>query len=103
MQDSKKASFVNATSGLEAYNYKSGKKSWVPCDPLAFAAALDASIVAKSEDVWCSVETADASKRGQTYFGNQQHSNTKEGSKICRVHQVNIQQFADMLDLATNM
>ena len=103
MQDSKQASFVNATSALEAY--KSGKKSWVPCDPLAFAAALDASIVSKTEDVWCSVETADASKRGQTYFRDQQHSDNDHegGSKICRVHQVNVQQFADMLDLATNM
>ena len=100
MQDSKQASFVNATSALEAY--KSGKKSWVPCDPLAFAAALDASIVSKSEDIWCSVETADASKRGQTYFRDHQHSDNQGGSKICRVHQVNVQGFADRLDLATN-
>ena len=79
----------------------------MPCDPLAFAAALDNSVVLESEDVCCYVETADASKRGQTYFAS--HDPEKSGQplgksdgKVCRVKTVDVSTFADMLDTATD-
>ena len=97
---------MNATSGLDSY--QSSKKTWVPCDPLAFAAALDESIVLEREHVHCTVETADASKRGQTYFASHESSESGQplgnsSGDVCRIKNVNVKTFTDVLDMATNV
>ena len=104
VQGTRKAEFITAICGLDSSEQT--EESWVPCDPLAFAAALDASIVTAADDVRCTVEVTDAESRGQTRFDapdtaskhSEQHSNS---GLVHRVKKVNLDRFAELLDAST--
>lgn len=101
VQATRGATFVNAICGLETY--KDGKKKWVPCDPLAFAAVLDHSLVREHHDVCCVVEIEDVSRRGRTCFSNTGGPDKCKGGVVRRVNTVDIVMFERMLDVATNL
>ena len=107
LQDSRRAQFSTAICGLESFETK--QEGWVPCDPLAFAAALDSCIVTAADDVLCKVEIADAKKRGQTLFENvsdQGIRNSEMHSEctgiVCKVSKVILDTFAALLDASTD-
>lgn len=76
---------------------------------MAFAAALDASIVTAANDVQCKVETDHSSRRGQTSFdrlsaegsGPPVQQSTYTGT-ICLVSKVNVDMVAAMLTASTD-
>ena len=103
MQDSNKARFVTAICGLESVG--STQEGWVPCDPLAVAAALDSSVITGANDVLCKVEIKDPDKRGQTCF----HKLAEEpkilglcGYMVSKVTQVDTDVFAAMMKVSTD-
>lgn len=79
---------------------------WVPCDPLAFAAALDSSVVLEAADVVCKVETADPDKRGQTSFekvvAEEERSAAHSGHTLSKVIKINVDMFAAMIKASTD-
>jgi len=100
LQDSDKARFVSAICDLESVVLKQ-EEGWVPCDPLAVAAALDSSVITGATDVLCKVETKDTDRRGQTYF----HKIAEEpkiselcGYMVSRVTQVDANVFSAMME-----
>lgn len=104
LQDSNKARFVSAICDLESVASKQEEK-WVPCDPLAVAAALDNSVITGATDVLCKVEIKDPDKRGQTYF----HKTAEElktselcGYMVSRVTQVDTDVFSAMMKVSTD-
>lgn len=103
-KDSNKARFVSAICDLESVASKQEEK-WVPCDPLAVAAALDSSVITGATDVLCKVEIKDPDKRGQTYF----HKTAEElrtsevcGYMVSRVTQVDTDVFSAMMKVSTD-
>ena len=105
MQGTRKAEFITAICGLKSS--EETKDSWVPCDPLAFATALDAPIVTAADNVRCTVEVTDAESRGQTHFdapdAASKHSEQHNNSGIVhRVRKVSVDRFAELLDAGTN-
>ena len=102
-QDTRSAHFTNAILGLK--KYQTSRELWVPCDPLAFAVAFHEQLVLKSQDVFCSVETADAKTRGRTSFLGEEavHAVGKAGGVVCKVDAVDVDMFAKLLDQATDV
>ena len=83
-------------------DHQTSQKPWVPCDPLAFAAALHDKVVLKSEAVYCTVETVDKKKRGQTYF-HRHGALTTTGGMVHKVDTVDADLYAEMLQNATDI
>ena len=79
---------------------------WVPCDPLAFAAALDSSVIVEAADVACKVETKNPDKRGQTSFekvmAGEERSAAHSGHVLSKVSQINVEMFAAMIKAGTD-
>jgi len=99
LQDSNRARFVSAVCDLESVGSKQ-EEGWVPCDPLAVAAALDSSVITDATDVLCKVETKDTDKRGQTYFhklGGELKTSELCGYMVSRVTQVDADVFSAMM------
>lgn len=79
---------------------------WVPCDPLAFAAALDSSVIVEAADVVCKVETRSPDKRGQTSFekvmAGEERSPAHNGHMLSKVSQIDVDMFAAMITAGTD-
>lgn len=104
LQDSNKARFVSAICDLESVGSKQ-EEGWVPCDPLAVAAALDSSIITGAIDVLCRVEIKNPDKRGQTYFHNlAEELKTSEfcGYMVSKVTKVDTNLFSAMMKVSTD-
>ncbi|KAA6425703.1 MAG: hypothetical protein FRX49_04600 [Trebouxia sp. A1-2] len=103
-KDSNKARFVSAICDLESVGSKQ-EEGWVPCDPLAVAAALDSSIITGAIDVLCRVEIKNPDKRGQTYFHNlAEELKTSEfcGYMVSKVTKVDTNLFSAMMKVSTD-
>ena len=99
LQDSNKARFVSAICDLESVGSKQ-EEGWVPCDPLAVAAALDSSVITGATDVLCKVETKNTDKRGQTDFhklAGELKTSELCGYMVSRVTQVDTDVFSAMM------
>ena len=105
-QGSRKGCFITAICGLG--DDSQAKEGWVPCDPLAFAAALDSTMIIAADDVLCKVEITDLDKRGQTFFYTispaskmsvRQHG--QYTGSVLRVSKVDVDKFAAMINAST--
>lgn len=103
-KDANKARFVTAICNLKSVGSKQ-EQGWVPCDPLAVAAALDTSVITGATDVLCKVEIKDPDKRGQTYFHKlAEELKTSElcGHMVSKVTQVDANVFSAMMKVGTD-
>ena len=60
-QGLQRAELIKAICGLKRHELY--EEAWVPCDPLAFAAALDASFVTTADNLHGTVSVTDAEVR----------------------------------------
>lgn len=104
LQDSQTARFVAAICGLDGIAKKK-EQEWVPCDPLAFAVAMNSSIILATDSVQCKVETQVVDQRGQTSFADREkdegwpESHCGLVSKVCKVDTL---QYAEVIENRMN-
>mmetsp|Transcript_64850 Transcript_64850/g.204780 ORF Transcript_64850/g.204780 Transcript_64850/m.204780 type:complete len:320 (+) Transcript_64850:174-1133(+) len=71
------------------------EKGWIACDPLAVAAAVDASMVLETEDVYCQIELAGNVTRGMSVL-DRTHL-LKSGKNVRLITKMDVPRFMDML------
>ena len=102
LQTSEKARFITAICGL---GMDDKKEDWVPCDPLAFAVAMDETLILAADNIYCKVETQAANERGQTSFAKSNNSESLLGSQcgaMRKVIKADTTKFAQAIDGSTN-
>ena len=99
LQDTQRARFITAICGL-GHSEKDSNKEWVPCDPLAFAVALDRSLVLAEDSMLCKVETQAADQRGQTSFADKSTDTSLPKDQcgvVCKISKVDVMQFSEAI------
>lgn len=72
----------------------------MPCDPLAFAIAINSSIILTADSVQCKVGTEVVDQRGQTSFADQNKDEGWPESQcgiVSRVRKVDTIQYAEVI------
>ena len=82
---------------------KKKEQKWVPCDPLAFAAAMDSSIILAANNIQCRVETQVAEQRGQTSFADQSEGwPESQCGMVVKVTKVDTVKYAEYIETCMN-
>ena len=77
----------------------------MPCDPLAFAVAMDSSMILATDSVQCKVETQVVDQRGQTSFADQKNDEGWAESQcgmVSKVSKVDTVQYAEVVEYCMN-
>lgn len=75
----------------------------MPCDPLAFAAAIDSSIILAAYNIQCRVETQVAEQRGQTSFVDQGEGwPESQCGMVVKVNKVDTVKYAENIKTCLN-
>lgn len=77
----------------------------MPCDPLAFAVAINSSIILAADSVQCKVETQVFDQRGQTSFADRSKDKGWPESQcgvVSRVSKVDTIQYAEVIANGVN-
>ena len=75
----------------------------MPCDPLAFAAAIDSSIILAADNIQCRVETQVAEQRGQTSFADQGEGwPDSQCGMVVKVNKVDTVKYAEYIETCLN-
>ena len=105
MQESQKARFVTAICDLNGIAKKK-EQEWVPCDPLAFAVAIDSSMILAADSVQCKVETQVVDQRGQTSFADPKKEGWPAADSLCgmvsKVSKVDMLQYGRVIANGVN-
>ena len=79
----------------------------MPCDPLAFAAALHNDIILEADTEKCTVEVENPDTKGQTTFAApgtacQDHGTSHNVGVVRKVRKVDVNRFAELLLACTD-
>ena len=103
LQESQKAHFVTAICDLDGIAKKK-EQECVPCDPLAFAVAIDSSMILAADSVQCKVETQVVDQRGQTSFADPKKEGWPDSQcgMVSKVSKVDMLQYGRVIANGVN-